>query len=138
MTNDATGDAAVIERLVGVYHADGSRRGELAYLVRKLTGRGHCALCDITHGALRRKKTFDDCMAGLPAPFELVHLDERGDDVAAASDGRTPCVLARTGGGLVVLVDAAGLAACGSDPARLRGAIDQSVDRLGLRWPVPA
>jgi hypothetical protein len=44
----------VIARLIGVYNAEGSLRGELAYLLGKLTGRAHCALCDITHGALRR------------------------------------------------------------------------------------
>jgi hypothetical protein len=126
---------AEIHALIGVYHANGSLRGELAYLFGKLSGRAHCALCDITHGPLRRRPGFDACVATLPVAFDLVHLDERSDDVTAACDGRTPCVLARTGAGLVVLVDAEELAACGGDPARLRSAIERSAATLGMRWP---
>jgi hypothetical protein len=131
----------VIDGLVGVYHANGSRRGELASLVAKLTGQAHCALCDITHGLLQRRRSFDACMATLPVAFELVHLDERTEDVAAASEGRTPCVLARTGvrtARVVLLLDADQIAACDGDPARLRDAIDRAAAALGLRWPTPA
>ena len=124
----------VIQGLVGVYHANGSVRGELAYLVRKLTGRGHCALCDITHGVLRRRPSFDACVADLPVAFDLVHLDERSAEVAAASEGRTPCVLARIDGGIVLLLDAETLTSCDGDPTELRTALDEAVTRHGLRW----
>jgi hypothetical protein len=125
---------AEIHELIGVYHANGSWRGELAYVLGKLSGRAHCALCYITHGALRRRRAFDACVATLPVPFDLVHLDERAADVAAASHGRTPCVLARTSTGLVVLLDADDLGRCGGDPVRLRDAIDRVVAALGMRW----
>jgi hypothetical protein len=128
-------DGAVIDGLVGVYHAKGSLRGELASLFDKLAGRTHCALCEISHGMLRRRRSFDVCMAALPVPFELVHLDERSDEVATASEGRTPCVLARTNGGIVLLLGPDELASCTGDPDRLRTAIDLAVDALTLRWP---
>ena len=51
MTSDVTA-------LTGVYQADGSLSGELRYVVGKLLGSAHCALCDITHGAVREKKGF--------------------------------------------------------------------------------
>jgi hypothetical protein len=46
------GDRRVV-RLVGVYDADGTPRGEIAYWVGARLGRTHCALCDITHGPWR-------------------------------------------------------------------------------------
>jgi len=128
-----------IRSLVGVYHAEGSLRGEVAYVVGKALGRAHCALCDITHGALRRKTGFDACAAGLPVAFALVHLDERDADVAEVSEGRTPCVLARTDdGGVVVLVGPDELEACAGEPVALVAAIEAGVRAMGLDWPEPA
>ena len=124
-----------VDSLVGVYDADGSLAGELAYVVGKALGRRHCALCDITHGTFRRRPEFDECAAGLGVPFELVHLDERADDVRAASDGHVPCVLARTGGDLVRLVDRSGLERCGKDPARLAAAVRTAAGERGLTLP---
>ena len=46
---------APIERLIGVYDADGGLRGELAYVLGHLAGRAECALCDITHSAVRKE-----------------------------------------------------------------------------------
>ena len=40
-----------LARLVGVYDADGTPWGEVAYWVGARLGRRHCSLCEITHGA---------------------------------------------------------------------------------------
>lgn len=113
-------DHGAVTELVGVYHANGSLRGELAYVAGKLLGRTHCALCDITHGTVRRKPAFDRCAAALPVPLSLVHLDKRDAEVAALSEGRTPCVVARFDDGTArVVVDAETLEACGGDPEAL-------------------
>jgi hypothetical protein len=80
-------------RLVGVYNADGSLRGELAYLFGRARGTAHCALCDITHGRLRRRSDFDEACAGLPLPLELRHRDEIDRPMVDVIDGRYPCVL---------------------------------------------
>jgi hypothetical protein len=80
-------------RLVGVYNADGSLRGELAYLVGRARGTAHCALCDITHGRLRRRADFDEARARLPVPIDLQHRDEIDQSLADVIDGRYPCVL---------------------------------------------
>ncbi len=136
MTSEELVDqGAVITGLVGVYHANGSWRGELAYLAGKLAGRTHCALCDITHGPLGRRRSFDTCAAALPVGFELVHLDERSEQVTRVSEGRTPCVLARTGDAIVLLLGPDDLASCNRDPARLLAAIHRAADSSGLRWP---
>lgn len=82
--------------LVGVYHARGGWRGETAYVVGKLLGTAHCALCDVTHSPVRRKPAWDAAVQRLGLPVELLHLDEQRPDVAAvtAASG-TPVVLVR-------------------------------------------
>ena len=126
-----------IRRLTGVYHADGGVRGEVAYAIGKLRGTAHCALCDITHGAVRRKPEWTRLLAGLAVPFEVVHLNERDDEVALASDGRTPCVLAHTDDRLVVLLGPDELDRAGGDVTRFGATLDRAVAANGLAWPRP-
>ncbi|MCD9624431.1 hypothetical protein [Rhabdothermincola salaria] len=131
-----------VVRLVGVYHAKGSLTGEVAYWVGARLGRAHCALCDITHGPFRAKPEFARCAAGLPVPFDLVHLDERAPEVVALTDGRTPCVVALVASAgsvsdrteAVMVLDAGALDACGGEPEALVRALEAAVDDHGLRW----
>jgi len=130
----AAGDGRICE-LVGVYHARGDVRGELSYWVGARLGRAHCELCDITHGTFRRKSSWDACADALPVPFTTFHLNDRPPDVAAMTDGLTPCVVARScDGELVMLLGAGDLAACRGEPGALMEAIDGAVDHAGLRW----
>lgn len=108
-----------VTALTGVYHADGTVLGELRYWVGARLGRAHCSLCDITHGSVREKAAWRAVRAELPVPFRAVHLDERSPDELAASDGRTPCVLAHTESGIEVLLGPAELDACAGDPGLL-------------------
>ena len=112
-----------VERLTGVYQADGSLIGELRYFAGKLMGRAHCALCDITHGTIREKEAFTSCRAALPVPLVTVHLDERSEEVRAFTEGRTPCVIAHTSAGLEMLLTAEALEACASDVQRFHRAV---------------
>jgi len=80
-------------RLLGVYNADGSRRGELAYVVGRLRGTAHCALCDVTHGRLRRRPDFDAACRLLPVPLELCHRDEIDQPLIDLIGGRYPCII---------------------------------------------
>ena len=121
-----------MRRLVGVYHADGSLSGELRYVVGKVLGRAHCALCDITHGSLREKAAWRECRDALPVPFETVHLDERSPEVRAATDGLTPCVVAETDDGLVVVLGSEALDACAGDPEAMVSALDAALAAHGL------
>ena len=132
-----TGPAAArprISRLVGVYHADGSLRGELTYWVGKRLGRAHCALCDITHGLVRERTDWQQCRAGLPVPFDTYHRDDRPDAVRAATGELTPAVLAETDVGLVALLGPEELEACGGSPRRLLDAIDRAAEVNHLDW----
>lgn len=123
-----------VAEFIGVYDAKGSLRGELAYLLGKVAGRRHCALCDITHGTLRRRPEFDRAAASLGPPFTLVHLDQMGHDVATAVGGAAPCVLGRTDDGLVVLADGPELSSCAGDPDRLVDLLRDNAATLGLRF----
>lgn len=136
-----------ITELVGVYHANGTWWGEITYWVGARMGTAHCALCDITHGTFRRKAGWTACADNLSVPFTTFHLDDRPTDVAAASAGATPCVLARvarstsgTAGAhpasdLVLLVGPEDLEACTGDPEGLMGAIVEAARGHGLEIP---
>jgi translocator protein len=67
--------------LVGVYDADGGLLGEAAYVWGKVRGTRHCALCHITHGRVRRRHEWDQMVAGLGIPVDLLHLNEMPPDV---------------------------------------------------------
>ena len=94
-----------ITELIGVYHADGGLAGEAKYVIGKLLGTAHCALCDITHSPVRRKPTWDAMVARVGVPFRLLHLNELTDELAGAVAGSgSPVVLQRTADRLSVLL----------------------------------
>lgn len=126
-----------ISRFVGVYHAEGTLRGELAYWFGKRKGTAHCALCDITHGSVRETTDWRRCRAQLPVAFDTFHLDDQPNEIRHLTHGSTPAVLAQTGGGYVLVLGPEQLEACESEAERLIGALQATVDRLGLVWPSP-
>lgn len=127
------GDAATrVRRLVGVYNADGTLRGEVAYVVGKLLGRAHCALCDITHGAVSEKAEWKACRAALPVRFDTYHRHDQPDACRPLTDGRLPAVLAETDDGYLYLLGPDELDECGADPDRLVATVDAAVAQAGL------
>jgi hypothetical protein len=125
---------ATIDRLTGVYHADGGLRGELAYVVGKIRGTTHCALCDITHRGVRHKREWVEMLAALDVPVELVHLNERSDQVEAASAGQTPCVLAHVDDRIVTLLGPEDLERIGGDVDAFVVTLRAAAQAVGLRW----
>jgi hypothetical protein len=113
-------------RLVGVYNADGTLRGELAYLVGRARGTAHCALCDVTHGRLRRRPDFDEARAQLPVPLELKHRDEIDQSMVEVIDGRYPCVLVLDPDP-EMLLGPDDLEACGGAPQALMARITEAL-----------
>ena len=96
-----------LTEIIAIYHADGGPIGEAKYVLGKLLGRAHCALCDITHSPVRRKPAWDAMVQRLGIPVQLLHLNELPLDVErfAAGSG-TPVVLGRTASDdFVVLLD---------------------------------
>ncbi len=131
---DQPGPVPTIARLVGIYNAEHTLRGELAYWVGARLGRAHCALCDITHGLVRERADWRECRDGLPVPFDTFHLDDQPADVRALLDGRAPAVVARTDVGLTLLLGEAELDRCGGSPEKLSAALTEAATRAGLDW----
>jgi hypothetical protein len=132
MTLPSDASAHRIVRLVGVYDADSTFRGELAYWVGARLGRRHCALCDITHGTVRQRPEWKESQARLPVPFDTFHRDDQPDSIRTAAHGQAPVVVAATDAGHVLLLAPSDLNACKGSIDRLVDAIEQSAARLGL------
>lgn len=105
-------------KFVGIYNADGTLLGEIAYVVRKYTGRGHCELCDITHGTVRRKPEWDAACANAGLDIALLHRNEADPDQLRAA-GPLPAMVADDGTGWRLVAGPAELAACNGEPGRL-------------------
>ena len=125
-----------ISALVGVYNADGTLRGELAYLVGDLLGRSSCALCNITHSArsLRERSEWKTCRAALRVPFQTYHRNDQPAAIRAATKDTAPAVVAVTTNGVVPLLGPAELRECQGSTEQLVRAVESAVERLGLAW----
>jgi hypothetical protein len=113
-------------RLVGVYNADGSLRGELQYVVGRMRGTAHCALCETTHGRIRRRRDFDQACEALDAPLELLHRDELDPEQTAVVTGRLPCILI-VDAQPEILLGPEELEECAGDPVRLIARINRAL-----------
>lgn len=124
-----------IVALVGVYNADGTLTGELAYWIGARLGRAHCSLCDITHGLVRERDDWKACAAALPVPFETFHRNDQPVDVRAATGDRAPAVVARLDDGSVVaLLEDPAIEACAGSADALAEAIGRAAERNDLAW----
>jgi hypothetical protein len=121
-----------LEALVGVYDADGSRMGEVAYWIGARLGRRHCALCDITHGAVWERRDWRQCAEALPVPFETHHRDDQPADIRVAAGDQAPVVVARTARGPVLLLGPADLVACDGSAEALVARIEEALGDHGL------
>lgn len=124
-----------IRRIVGVYDADHTLWGEVAYWVGARLGRAHCALCDVSHGRVRRKREWDELCRTLGVPVETFHRDDQPAGTRAL--GVVPVVAAETDRGFVVLLDPPALERCAGSVERFAVAVSEAAARLGLRWPDP-
>ncbi len=125
----------VVAELVGVYDADGGIAGEARYVVGHLLGRLECALCDITHGPVWRKKSFDAFRSRLGVPFAVVHRNERSPAIEAATGDALPCVAARTGASWVVVLGRADLSAFGGEVDHLEHGLQRALVARNLALP---
>ena len=132
----AVNDSSTVQRLVGVYNADGTVLGELSYFLRSRIGRAHCALCDVTHGRIRERADWKAVRGRLPVSFTTYHRNDQPNAIRLASAGRTPVVLAELEGGhMVVLLGPDELERSGGSPERLVAAVEQAAAGAGLTWP---
>ena len=124
-----------IDRLSIVYDAQGGIVGELAYAIGRARGTHHCALCGLTHGRIRERPAWRAFRASLPVPVAAFHLNDRPPEVAAASGGTAPAVVAHTGAEAVLLLGRERLEAIGADLDAFGAALDEQRRAAGLEWP---
>lgn len=110
----------MVDRILGVYNANGGLVGEVRYIVGHLLGTVSCALCDITHSPVRRKREWDSLVAELGVRVDLRHLNELDEREREAVGHTAPVVLVERNGMLSPLLDAAQL-----------DALDGSVSEFG-------
>jgi hypothetical protein len=125
---------AAVHRVIGVYDADGSLRGELAYWLKARFGKAHCALCDVTHGLTRMKPEWRECRTTLPVEFATYHRDDQPEHVRAATGNAAPVVVADTDRGVVLLLGPQHLERCDGDPEALVDAVRSAIADRGLEW----
>jgi hypothetical protein len=126
-----------ITRLIGVYDADGTLRGELAYWVGARLGRTHCSLCEITHGLVRERSDWKSCKEGIAVPFDTYHRNDQPSSVRSATGDTAPVVVAETTSGITVLLGSTALDSCGGSVDQLIEMIEAAVLENGLEWPNP-
>jgi len=124
-----------LRRLVGIYEADGGLVGELRYAIKKLVGRGHCSLCDVTHRGVRPKHEWRVMCEELSIPFDLVHLNERSSAVHQVSEGKTPCVLAEVDDDLILILDRDELEHCKGDVTKFADELRTALSDRGIAVP---
>jgi hypothetical protein len=130
---------APVVGLVGVYHADGGPIGEAKYVIGKLLGTAHCALCDITHSPVRRKPAWNRMVARLGIDFTLLHLNELPADVADATARHgSPVVLGRLPDGRIEPVLLPGeLESLGGSVDAFADALDSALSRRAAATTEP-
>lgn len=106
-----------VQSVIGVYRADGGVIGEFRYLIDHYLRGQSCTLCDITHSPFRRKSAWDQQVANLGIPFELLHLNELDPSLATFVGDRAACVIAETGSERVMLLT-------NDELAQLDGSVD--------------
>lgn len=129
--------AEQIDRLIGVYDADGTLQGELAYWVGARLGRAHCSLCEITHGLVRERADWKSCKEGLDVPFDTFHRNDQPPSVRVAANNIAPVVVAQSSAGITVLLGPEELDSCAGSVDSLMSAIEDAVLREGLEWKNP-
>jgi hypothetical protein len=134
MSSPDTVPTQQIVRLIGVYDADSTLRGELAYWVGARLGTRHCSLCEITHGSVRQRPEWKACLSGLPMPFDTYHRNDQPATIRDTTGGQAPVVVAETNTGHALLLAPADLDACDGSIDRLIDAIEQAATRLDLAW----
>ena len=108
-----------MQKIIGIYNANGSLLGEMRYLFDKVFLKKHCALCDITHGmSYKAKSTWLEQVERFPIPIETLHLDEISNDIRQVVADKVPCVVIVDGDSINIVMSNEKLQACNSNPER--------------------
>lgn len=108
-----------MREVVGIYNADGTIGGELAYAFSKLARRGSCELCDVTHGwNPLGKRSWKAAVDQSDLNFTFIHRDEALPEQLAAA-GQLPAVVMSSDDGWRVIMTSSEFRDFKSDPGAL-------------------
>lgn len=112
------------DSLVFIYNGHWSIQGGITYLSELTRGMESCALCDITHGLVRKKGQWKECEAQISTPIESLYLNQLEDPHKQAAGEEYPCILGRSGNNYKKLLGPLELKECEGDPEALKRLID--------------
>lgn len=121
-----------VDRLVFVYNADSGLLATIADSARKLLNINGCTLCSLTHSAVGEKSEWTSCKESLGVPVDYVHRDELDARLGSVVQNDLPCVLAETGGALVMLLRSDVIKRCSGSLADFRGRLKMHAVMRGL------
>jgi len=120
-------------RLLLVYNADWSLLGGIRYAAHRIeTGEDPCALCEITYDGVRENAQWKRCRLSFDVPVEGVYRNQMDADLAEATRGAFPCVVADTDAGYVRLIGPEELDSCRNDDDSvgcLQGSLSEALER---------
>ena len=120
-------------RIVAVYNANGGIMGELSYVVGKVLGKTHCALCDISHGnSIKAKAQWRERVASFPLPVQAVHINEMDEATQQASQGQSPVVVYLDGKNDHIIMTAEELESCRANPQLFFDKLLQKLESLAF------
>lgn len=123
-----------IDALVLVYDATSGPWGLLVDTAMKVLRIRGCPLCTITHSVAGERSEWRTCRVELGVPLEHYHRDDQPEDVRSVCGDQLPCILARAGGQILILVDAEAIRRCSGSVADLRGKLLFHAARSGLSF----
>ena len=124
-----------IDRLLFVYNADSGVLNSVIDSAKKLLAINGCPLCSLTHSLVGEKSDWQTCRESLGMPVEYVHRNELTAGLRTIVGEQLPCVVAQSGGDLVLLLEPDVIQRCKGSVADLRGRIRMHAAMRGLELP---
>ena len=126
----------LIDRLYFVYNADSGTLAAIVDSAKKLLSINGCPLCSLTHSLAGERTEWVNCRETIGVPVDYVHRNELTSGMKGAVEGESlPCVLAKSGDRIVILLTADTIRRCNGSIADLRGRLSIHAAMRDLAFP---
>jgi hypothetical protein len=126
----------LIDRLYFVYNADSGALATIVDSAKKLLSINGCPLCSLTHSLVGERAEWVNCREKIGVPVDYVHRNELTPAMKGAAEGEAlPCVLAKSGDRIVMLLTADTIRRCNGSLADLRGRLSIHAAMRDLAFP---
>ncbi|MGH9759466.1 MAG: hypothetical protein ACREDR_15810, partial [Blastocatellia bacterium] len=124
-----------IERLILIYNAGSGVLNAGLDSLKKVLSLQSCTLCAITHGAFTEKEEWTDCAGSILVPIEYLHKDELTSPLSSLVKNNLPSVAAVSGEQRLIVLGPDEIGQCRGSVARLRLAMKEKAEQMGLEIP---